>query len=66
MPARDATPAVKRLAYLLDAQTVRVVDLASGQALAAMTHEHRITFLEMSHRGTHVMFKGERGWDGMG
>ena len=60
VPARGPGPAVKRLAYLLDAQTARVVDLQTGAALAALTHDAKITWLELSHRGTHLLFKDKR------
>ncbi len=44
--ARGTSPAVKRVAYLLDLQTIRVIDLlAGGQPLATISHEAKIDWL---------------------
>lgn len=44
--ARGTTPAVKRVAYLLDLQTIRVIDLlAGGQSLATISHDSKIDWL---------------------
>lgn len=44
--ARGTSPAVKRVAYLLDLQTIRVIDLlAGGQSLATISHDAKIDWL---------------------
>lgn len=47
--ARGISAAVKRVAYLLDLQTVRVVDLlAAGHPLATISHDAKIDWLVSS------------------
>jgi hypothetical protein len=43
--ARGALPAARAAAYLVDAQTARLLDLATGQALATVSHDARIDWL---------------------
>jgi hypothetical protein len=44
--ARGTSPAVKRVAYLLDLQTIRVIDLlAGGQSLATISHDAKVDWL---------------------
>ena len=43
---RGTAPAAKRVAYLVDLQTIRVVDLlAGGNVLATVSHDSRIDWL---------------------
>ncbi|GBF87714.1 intraflagellar transport protein [Raphidocelis subcapitata] len=69
--ARGALPDVKRLAYLMDATTARVVDFAAASAtaaeggvagggavaLATVAHDTRIDWLELNARGSHLLFR---------
>jgi intraflagellar transport protein 172 len=44
--ARGTSAAVKRVAYLLDLQTIRVIDLlVGGQSLATISHDSKIDWL---------------------
>lgn len=44
--ARGTSPAVKRVAYLLDLQTIRVIDLlAGGHPLATISHDAKMDWL---------------------
>jgi hypothetical protein len=43
--ARGALPPARAAAYLVDAQTARLLDLATGQALATVSHDARIDWL---------------------
>jgi hypothetical protein len=44
--ARGTTAAAKRVAYLLDLQTIRVIDvLAGGQPLATISHDAKLDWL---------------------
>lgn len=43
---------VKKIAFLLDYQTVRVLDLMSGLPLANIDHDTKIDWLELNERGT--------------
>ena len=51
---------VKRLAYLLDSQAVRVVDLVSQTALASATHDATVDWLELNQTGTKLLFRDKR------
>lgn len=43
---RGTAPAVKRVAYLLDLQTIRVIDLlAGGQSFVTISHDSKIDWL---------------------
>ncbi|KAI8469208.1 MAG: intraflagellar protein IFT172 [Monoraphidium minutum] len=69
--ARGAIPAAKRVAYLVDAATLRVVDFAAasaaaaaggasggaGAVLATIAHDTRIDWLELNQRGSHLLFR---------
>ncbi|CAG9462268.1 unnamed protein product [Pedinophyceae sp. YPF-701] len=59
-PQRGMTPAVKRLAYLVDLQTVRVRDLIQGVDIADVAHGERVDWLELNPRGTHLLFRDKR------
>ncbi|OXU27721.1 hypothetical protein TSAR_004638 [Trichomalopsis sarcophagae] len=55
-------PDNKRLAYLLDPRTVRVVDLANGNVeVALVVHDARIDWLELSETGRRLLSRDKRG-----
>lgn len=55
-------PDNKRLAYLLDPRTVRVVDLANGNVeVALIIHDARIDWLELSETGRRLLSRDKRG-----
>jgi intraflagellar transport protein 172 len=47
----------KTLAYLLDRQTIRVLDLASNRAIATIHHTAKIDWLELNRRATKLLFR---------
>ncbi len=49
-----------RLAYLIDLQTIRVMDLLTNATLATISHDTRIDWLELNHRGTHLLFRDKK------
>lgn len=51
---------LKVMSYLLDAHTVRVVDLTSGATLATIDHDSRVDWLELNARGTLLLFRDVR------
>lgn len=63
-----ATPGLKRVAYLLDREHVRILDLDSTGAGAAgaghvhctIAHDSRITWLDMSASGRLLLFQDQR------
>lgn len=50
----------KKLAYLMDAQTARVVDLATGETTAQLQHDARIDWLELNGRCNLLLFRDTR------
>ncbi|GMH45662.1 hypothetical protein BSKO_13619 [Bryopsis sp. KO-2023] len=50
----------KRIAYLVDLQTVRILDLISGQPLGTISHDSKIDWLELNPRGTHILFRDKK------
>eukprot|EP00762_Andalucia_godoyi_P003650 ANDGO_00724.mRNA.1 Intraflagellar transport protein 172 len=51
---------VKRIAYLIDRSTVRILDLASGFSQATFAHDCKVDWLEMNPSGTKLMFRDKR------
>lgn len=55
-PAADSANSCQRLlAYLLDAQTIRVMNLASNAVLASLSHDCSIDWLELNPAATTVL-----------
>ena len=50
----------KKIAYLLDIHTVRVLDLASGRGIATINHDARVDWLELNGRGNLLLFRDKR------
>lgn len=52
---------VKFVAYLIDTHTLQVVDLAAGGLVAAtIAHDTKIDWLELSSKGTSLLFRDKR------
>lgn len=51
----------KRLAYLLDPRTVRVIDLISGSTISMISHDSRVDWLELSETGHRLLSRDKRG-----
>eukprot|EP01137_Pigoraptor_chileana_P037243 Opistho-2@34026 len=50
----------KKIAYLVDLQTIRVLDLVTGLSLADVAHDARIDWLEMNGSGRKLLFRDKR------
>ncbi|XP_053982609.1 intraflagellar transport protein 172 homolog [Hylaeus volcanicus] len=50
----------KRLAYLLDPRTVRLVDLVTGTTVAMISHDVRVDWLELSETGHRLLSRDKR------
>jgi intraflagellar transport protein 172 len=50
----------KTIAYLLDLQTIRIQDLVSGQAVATISHDVRIDWMELNPLGNRLLFRDKR------
>ena len=53
-------PEVKKVAYLLDLQTIRITDLVTSITEATITHEAKVDWMEMNGRGTKLLFRDKR------
>merc|ERR1719453_2269539 len=51
---------VKKVAYLLDLQTIRITDLVTGITEATVTHEAKVDWMEMNGRATKLLFRDKR------
>ena len=51
---------VKKVAYLLDLQTIRITDLVTGITEATITHEAKVDWMEMNGRATKLLFRDKR------
>lgn len=51
---------IRVLAYLLDAATIRILDLNTGSALATVSHDARVDWLELNARGRLLLFRDKR------
>jgi intraflagellar transport protein 172 len=54
------TADVKKVAYLLDLQTIRISDLITGITEATITHEAKVDWMEMNGRATKLLFRDKR------
>eukprot|EP00191_Tetraselmis_sp_GSL018_P001208 CAMPEP_0177614748 /NCGR_PEP_ID=MMETSP0419_2-20121207/22933_1 /TAXON_ID=582737 /ORGANISM="Tetraselmis sp., Strain GSL018" /LENGTH=1707 /DNA_ID=CAMNT_0019112051 /DNA_START=174 /DNA_END=5298 /DNA_ORIENTATION=- len=50
----------KKIAYLIDLQTIRILDLMAGLTLATINHDARIDWLELNARATHLLFRDKK------
>ncbi|XP_033332650.1 intraflagellar transport protein Oseg2 [Megalopta genalis] len=50
----------KRLAYLLDPRTVRIVDFITGATVTMITHDVRVDWLELSETGHRLLSRDKR------
>lgn len=41
-------------------QTIRIMDLLTNATLATINHDTRIDWLELNHRGTHLLFRDKK------
>lgn len=51
----------KKLAYLLDPRTVRIIDLVTGATINMIVHDARIDWLELSEAGHRLLSRDKRG-----
>ncbi len=50
----------KRIAYLLDLQTIRLLDLSTQQTVATIALDAKIDWLELNPRGDKLLFRDKR------
>lgn len=51
------TEQCKKVAYMIDPQTIRVEDLATGAVVTTIAHERRIDWLELDVHATKLLFR---------
>lgn len=56
----EASRANKKLAYLIDEQTICVHDLITGTPIASVAHDSRVDWLELNARGSLLLFRDKR------
>jgi len=57
---RNVDCEIKKIAYLIDLQTIYVLDLISGIIVATINHDCRIDWLELSEKGNKLLFRDKR------
>ena len=57
--AHAGVPASQKLAYLIDLQTVKVLDIVSG-ASHQVSHDFAIDWIELNQKGSHLLFRDRR------
>lgn len=53
-------PGNKRIAYLVDLQTINILDLTSNVNVGAISHDCKIDWLELNVKGTKLLFRDKR------
>ncbi|KAI9351150.1 hypothetical protein DFJ73DRAFT_789886 [Zopfochytrium polystomum] len=51
---------IKRIAYLIDLQTIHVLDLSTGLNIAAISHDARVDWLELSGKANKLLYRDRR------
>ena len=58
--AMTTAPPTKKIAYLVDLQTINIFDLVNGAVVATVNHDSKIDWLELNHRATKLLFRDKR------
>ncbi|KAJ3253804.1 hypothetical protein HK103_005291 [Boothiomyces macroporosus] len=51
---------IKKVAYLVDLQTVQILDLTTGLTIATISHDSKIDWLELSGKANKLLFRDKR------
>jgi intraflagellar transport protein 172 len=57
---RKSREDVKKVAYLIDYQTINILDLLSGFTVGNISHDSRIDWLELSGKADKLLFRDKR------
>ncbi|KAJ1542591.1 hypothetical protein HK096_009222, partial [Nowakowskiella sp. JEL0078] len=57
---RKSDEDIKRIAYLIDLQTIYIMDLLSGLNVAAISHDVKIDWLELSGKANKLLFRDKK------
>ena len=58
--SHEGVISTKLIAYLLDPQTLCILDLTTGTTTATINHDSKIDFLELNNSGTKLLFRDKR------
>ncbi|KAI8804484.1 hypothetical protein BJ742DRAFT_824622 [Cladochytrium replicatum] len=50
----------RRIAYLIDQQTIHVMNLVNGSVVATVNHDTRVDWLELSGKGNRLLYRDKR------
>lgn len=50
----------KKIAYLVDLQTIHIMDLSANSLVASINHDSRIDWLELNDHATKLLFRDKR------
>ncbi len=56
----EAVKNVKKIAFLIDMQTIHIHDLVTSQVTANISHDSRVDWLELNPHGTKLLFRDKR------
>lgn len=59
-PRHEGASEVKKVAYLLDLQTICVSDLSTGVTEATISHDSKVDWLDLNGRATKLLFRDKR------
>jgi intraflagellar transport protein 172 len=51
---------IKKIAYLVDLQTINILDVTTSTTLAAINHDSKIDWLELSQKADKLLFRDKR------
>ncbi|KAI9137410.1 hypothetical protein BKA69DRAFT_1032603 [Paraphysoderma sedebokerense] len=57
---RKSNQEIKKIAYLVDLQTIQILDLLTGMTVANIVHDARIDWLELSGTATKLLYRDKR------
>lgn len=59
-PGQPAKEPIRVIAYLLDAMTIRLANLASNSVMATITHDSKVDWLQLNPSGNRVLFRDKK------
>jgi intraflagellar transport protein 172 len=59
-PRHEGATEIKKVAYLLDLQTICVSDLSTGVTEATVSHDSKVDWLDLNGRATKLLFRDKR------
>jgi intraflagellar transport protein 172 len=57
---RKVDEEVKRVAYLVDLQTIQILDLKTGNNIAYIAHDSKLDWLELSGKANRLLFRDKK------